>query len=178
MYTSISSGLCLWFFTKQSNCLFSLPMHGQVKSWSLKRISEFGYFRAHATRTDLNLEVSIYILTQLYSNLSCRHRKTSEKMTSLFSTPSIYICFYDAIHWLRISQCNCFFDESSPPHKDNKETKKHKTERGISFKQQISKNNRTKWLFTSSLNFPSSNFSLLWFVKHTNVNKVPWYYSC
>lgn len=30
-----------------------------VKSWSLKRISEYGYFRAHATRTDLNLEFVI-----------------------------------------------------------------------------------------------------------------------
>ncbi|RDX65525.1 putative inactive purple acid phosphatase 27, partial [Mucuna pruriens] len=28
-----------------------------VKSWSLKRISEFGYLRAHATRNDLNLEI-------------------------------------------------------------------------------------------------------------------------
>ncbi|RHN79115.1 putative phosphodiesterase I [Medicago truncatula] len=30
-----------------------------AESWSLKRISEFGYLRAHATRNDLNLEVSI-----------------------------------------------------------------------------------------------------------------------
>lgn len=30
-----------------------------VESWSLKRISEFGYFRAHATRNDLNLEFVI-----------------------------------------------------------------------------------------------------------------------
>ncbi|KAH1141050.1 hypothetical protein GLYMA_12G012000v4 [Glycine max] len=30
-----------------------------VKSWSLKRISEFGYLRAHATRNDLNLEFVI-----------------------------------------------------------------------------------------------------------------------
>lgn len=30
-----------------------------VESWSLKRISEFGYLRAHATRNDLNLEFVI-----------------------------------------------------------------------------------------------------------------------
>ncbi|OIW08782.1 hypothetical protein TanjilG_16363 [Lupinus angustifolius] len=28
-----------------------------VSNWSLKRISEYGYLRAHATRTDLNLEI-------------------------------------------------------------------------------------------------------------------------
>ena len=31
----------------------------QVSSWSLKRISEFGYLRAHATKEEINLEVSI-----------------------------------------------------------------------------------------------------------------------
>lgn len=31
----------------------------KVESWSLQRISEFGYFRAHATRNDLNLEFVI-----------------------------------------------------------------------------------------------------------------------
>lgn len=36
-------------------------LHLQVESWSLKRISKFGYLRASATKTDLNLEVSTYM---------------------------------------------------------------------------------------------------------------------
>ncbi|KAK7404269.1 hypothetical protein VNO78_05025 [Psophocarpus tetragonolobus] len=35
---------------------FTLDKFNNVKSWSLKRISEFGYLRAHATRKDLYLE--------------------------------------------------------------------------------------------------------------------------
>jgi len=34
-------------------------LHPQDKSWSLKRISEFGYLRVYATRNVLNAEVSI-----------------------------------------------------------------------------------------------------------------------
>ena len=52
--------LCLYdfnFINKKLN-LYVL-FYWQAESWSLKRISEFGYLRAHATRNDLNLEVSI-----------------------------------------------------------------------------------------------------------------------
>ena len=36
-------------------------MRGQANnSWSLSRISEFGYLRGHATKDELRLEVSTY----------------------------------------------------------------------------------------------------------------------
>ena len=52
---------CAYDFFNMQMKLFVL-LHWQGESWSLKRISEFGYLRAHATKNDLNLEVSIYIL--------------------------------------------------------------------------------------------------------------------
>jgi hypothetical protein len=39
----------------------------QVDSWSLSRISQFGYLRGHATKKELNLEVSMHaLLARIY----------------------------------------------------------------------------------------------------------------
>jgi len=43
-------------------------LHQQKNSWSLKRISEYGYIRAHATRNGLDVEVSI-----LHRKLTANH---------------------------------------------------------------------------------------------------------
>lgn len=46
------------------NFQFEFALHFQLQnSWSLSRISEFGYFRGHATKEELKLEVSLLNLS-------------------------------------------------------------------------------------------------------------------